>query len=396
MLPSAALPFKPAPLGVLVIAIASANLGLSLLSPVITLLRGDFSASADQAQLVLGAFMLSVAIGQMISGSLSDQFGRRVVLLVGAIIFGIGGVGVLLSSTIDMLVGFRIVQGLGAAACMTMGRVIVSDSYTGTDAARKLSIVSSAQAVVPLLGFAFGGVIAEFIGWRGSVIIMILGSVLIIALAYVYVAESRRGTPVPFRVTSVLAAYGALLSNPLVTFHALTSGFAVGMFFAMGGSMPYEFFRLGAGPLEFGILFSMTSFGYIAGNGLNGMLVGRVGVARMAMLGSMITVIMPALMLAGHLTELMTPVRLSALCFFFGVCNGLVIANSMICCMRAAGNNSVAGTGLLGTIQMLLGAIGGTLIIALGGAESFTATGVGLLIMSLFGAAASFLTLKMR
>ena len=68
----------------------------------------------------------------------------------------------------------------------------------------------------------------------------------------------------------------------------------------------------------------------------------------------------------------------------------------MICCMRAAGNNSVAGTGLLGTIQMLLGAIGGTLIIALGGAESFTATGVGLLIMSLFGAAASFLTLKMR
>ena len=128
---SAVLPLKVPPIGVLILAASSADLGLFLLSPVITVLRDDFSASADLAQLVLGAFMASVAISQLISGSLSDRFGRKKILLSGSVIFIVGGIGALLSTTIDMLIGFRILQGAGAAACMTMGRVIVKDVYQG-------------------------------------------------------------------------------------------------------------------------------------------------------------------------------------------------------------------------------------------------------------------------
>jgi len=107
----AVLPVKVPPIGVLVLAASSANLGLAILSPVITILRDVFSASADWAQLVLSAFALSVAISQLISGSLSDRFGRKKVLLGGSVIFIIGGIGALLSTTIDMLIGFRILQG---------------------------------------------------------------------------------------------------------------------------------------------------------------------------------------------------------------------------------------------------------------------------------------------
>ncbi|MDA9193690.1 MFS transporter [Alphaproteobacteria bacterium] len=162
---SAVLPVEVPPIGVLILAATSANLGLSLLSPVITILRNDFLASAELAQLVLSAFMVSAAISQLISGSLSDRFGRKKILLNGSVIFIVGGIGTLLSTTIDMLIGFRILQGAGAAACMTMGRVIVNDVYQGAEAARKLSIVISAQAIVPAIGFAFDGVIAEFVGW---------------------------------------------------------------------------------------------------------------------------------------------------------------------------------------------------------------------------------------
>ena len=88
-------------------------------------------------------------------------------------------IGSLLSTTIDVLIGFWPLQGAGAAACMTMGQVIVNDFYQGTEAACKLSIVSSAQAIVPALGFAFGGVIAEFIGWQASIGIMVMGALLI-------------------------------------------------------------------------------------------------------------------------------------------------------------------------------------------------------------------------
>ena len=74
---SAVLPVKVPPIGVLTLAASSANLGLSLLSPVITILRDDFSALADLAQLVLSAFMVSVAISQLISGSLSDRLAPK-------------------------------------------------------------------------------------------------------------------------------------------------------------------------------------------------------------------------------------------------------------------------------------------------------------------------------
>jgi len=388
---SAVLPVKVPPIGVLILAASSANLGLAILSPVITILRDDFSASADRAQLVLGAFMLSVAISQLISGSLSDRFGRKKVLLGGSVIFIIGGIGALLSTTIDMLIGFRILQGTGAAACMTMGRVIVNDVYQGSEAARKLSIVSCAQAIVPALGFAFGGVIAESIGWRGSIGIMVMGALLIAVMSYLFVDESRRGDPVLFQPASLIAAYLALLKTPGVMFHGLTSGLAVGMFFAMGGAMPYEFDRMGIGPLEYGLLFAMTSVGYILGNFINGLLVGRVGVVHMAYFGSLLTVLVPILMLTGALTGLLTPILLSFLCFCFGVCNGLVIANAMICSIRAAGRNSGAGTGLLGAMQMLFGGVAGSASIALGGADHFSVTATGLLIMALCAALSSFL-----
>ena len=125
------LPIKVPPIGVLVLAAPRADLGLSLLSPVITILWDDFSASADLAQPVLSAFMVSLAISQLISESLSDRFDRKKILHSGSVIFIVGGIGALLSTTIDMLIGFRTLQGAGTAACMTMGRVIVNDVYQG-------------------------------------------------------------------------------------------------------------------------------------------------------------------------------------------------------------------------------------------------------------------------
>jgi DHA1 family bicyclomycin/chloramphenicol resistance-like MFS transporter len=88
--------------------------------------------------------MLPVAISQLISGSLPDRFGRKKTLLSGSVIFIIGGIGALLLTTVDMLIGFRILQGVAAGACMTTGRVIMNDVYQGAEAARKSSIFSSA------------------------------------------------------------------------------------------------------------------------------------------------------------------------------------------------------------------------------------------------------------
>ena len=92
---------------------------------------------------------------------------------------------------------------------------------------------------MPALGFAFGGVIAEFIGWRGSIGIMVMSALLIAVMSCLFIDESRRGDPVLFRPSSLLVACLALLKTPGVMFHGLTRGLVVGMFFVMGGAMHY-------------------------------------------------------------------------------------------------------------------------------------------------------------
>ena len=104
-----------------------------------------------------------------------------------------------------------------------------SAAHWGAEAARKLSIVISAQAIVPAIGFAFGGVIAEFIGWRGSIGIMAMGGLLIAVMSYLFIDESRRGDTVLFRPASLVAAYPALLKTSGVMFHGLTSDLATGL-----------------------------------------------------------------------------------------------------------------------------------------------------------------------
>ena len=168
-LPSpAVLPADVPPVGMLTLAAFSANLCLSILSPVINTLWDDFPALAGWVQLMLSAFLLSVAISYSISGSTSDRIGRKKVLLGSLIILIICGTGSLLLITIDTLIGFRSLQGVGATVYMAMGPVIGRDVYNYTVAACKLSIASIAQAIVKALVFALGGMIVEFLGWRGG------------------------------------------------------------------------------------------------------------------------------------------------------------------------------------------------------------------------------------
>ena len=114
--------------------------------------------------------MMALEIGQLVAGTLSDRFGRRPMMLVGSALFLLGGFGAFIATNIGMLVLMRVLQGFGAAACVVMGRVIINDSFVGTAVGRQLSAITMVQAIVPIMGFAFGGAISQSIGWQGCIV----------------------------------------------------------------------------------------------------------------------------------------------------------------------------------------------------------------------------------
>ena len=358
------------PIWVLALAVSGANVGISLLSPAIPALRADLMATGDEAQLVLGIFLVMLGLGQLGAGSLSDRIGRRPVLVYGALLFTLGGLGSLFSTSVEMLIGMRLIQGLGAAACTAMGRVIISDSFERAEAGKQLSTITMFQAIVPLLGFAFGGILVDFVGWRGSVTLMVITSVIVLVSSHLLVPKAG-----PKRRCASCRQNHQYLRRFLVTqkFIANASGAALmtAVFFAMGGFMPYHFQRLGSTAFEFGLFFCACTAGYIFGNNLNRKLGPRYGIDRAALGGSFISLVSMSWLTGAALLDLASQPVISMGLFVYGTGNGLVVANGLIGAIRAAGVHSGAATGLCGALQMAGSAVLGSFIVGLGGDMDF-------------------------
>ena len=382
------------PIWILAVAVSGANVGISLLSPAIPDLRADLMATGDEAQLVLSGFLVMLGLGQLGAGTISDSIGRRPVMLSGALLFLLTGLGAMFAPTVEILVGMRVLQGLGAAACMVMGRVIISDSYERDEAGKQLSTITMFQAVVPLLGFGFGGMIADLVGWRGAVALMVLSAVTVLIGAFLLLQETRLQRTPAMALSRVLGSYLTLLMKPKFITNAGTCAVLTAGFFAMGGFMPYHFQRLGSSAFEFGLFFSFTALGYLTGNSLNRFLGPRLGLDRAAFCGSMLSFLSMSGLLVVALTDMAIQPVISFFLFFYGIANGLVIANAIIGAVRAAGPHSGAATGLCGALQMGLSGLLGSVIIGLGGDADFQLAVLICWLMVVVGIISAFLALE--
>jgi len=360
------------PIWVLAIAVSASNMGISLLSPAVPLLRESFAASADEVQLVLTGFLIAVGLGQMVAGTLSDRFGRRPVMLVGALLFALASFGGLAAVNIEMLVVMRVLQGCGAAACFAMGRVIINDSFAGAEAGRQLSTITMVQAIVPILGFGFGGIIAQSIGWEGCIAIMAASASLTLISTFLVLEETKLDREPRIRASRVARAYVGLLANPVFMTNGICSAMTVAMFLAQTGFMPYQYARYGVDSLEFGMFFCLLSAGYMLGNNLNRRVVPHFGLERTSLFGSIVSLGGVSAALASHLIGIDTAELVTGCMVVMGVGHGFTVANSVIAAVRAAGLDSGSAMGLVGASQMLFGGLFGSLIVALGGAASFS------------------------
>ena len=100
----------------------------------------DLDTSAATIQLTLTTFMLGMAIGQLVIGPLSDQFGRRKPLLIGTVACLAASALCAVAPNIEFLIGMRFVQGFAGAAGVVLARAIVSDSGRGVQAAKQFGI----------------------------------------------------------------------------------------------------------------------------------------------------------------------------------------------------------------------------------------------------------------
>lgn len=114
---------------------------------------------------VFSAFLLMQAVTTLIYGKLSDLFGRKPIYIFGVVIFLIGSVLCGFSTSMLMLIVFRLIQGIGAGAVQPIATTIVGDMYTMEERAKIQGLLSSVWGISAIVGPLAGGLIVHYANW---------------------------------------------------------------------------------------------------------------------------------------------------------------------------------------------------------------------------------------
>jgi len=141
-----------------------ATLDSSIVNIALPTIRSDLQAG-DNTEWIVLSYLLVTTSTLLIMGRLSDMFGRKGIYIAGFCIFVLGSFLCGLAWDIWSLVGFRVVQGLGASMIFAIGPAIVSDAFQPQERGRALGWIGTIVAAGSSTGPVAGGLLLEHFGW---------------------------------------------------------------------------------------------------------------------------------------------------------------------------------------------------------------------------------------
>jgi DHA1 family bicyclomycin/chloramphenicol resistance-like MFS transporter len=339
-----------------------ASISTDLYLPAMPAMARTLNADAGAIELTVSGYLIGFSLGQLLWGPISDRYGRRLPIAIGLVFFVIGSAGCALSSSAPALVGWRVLQAIGACAGVTLGRAMVRDLYEGDHAARMLSTLLTVMAAAPLLGPSLGGQILALAGWRAIFWTLVgIGALTLAALATLpeTLPPARRNRE---PLSRAMGAYPMLLRHRQLMFYAGASGFFYGGIFAYIAGSPFAYISYyHVKPSLYGVLFGSGIIGIMATNIINARLVIKHGIARLLRMGTS-TAALAAIVLAvdartgwGGLAGLVLPL------FIFIGFNGFIIANSIAGVLGFFPARAGAASALVGAMQYGAGMAGSAL-----------------------------------
>jgi len=154
-------------------------------------LQVEFNASLVDVQWVIEAYALFLAALLLVGGAAGDRFGRRRVFLLGVALFAAASVGCGLAGDVRELIVARALQGIGGALLVPGSLALISASFSEHDRGKAIGTWSGATAITAALGPVLGGWLIDHLSWRAVFFINLPLAVVVIAIAFRYVPESR-------------------------------------------------------------------------------------------------------------------------------------------------------------------------------------------------------------
>jgi len=326
--------------------------------PALTALGASLKASPAATGSTLSLFMTGFAIAQLVFGPFSDRYGRRPILLAGCGVFAMAGVMCTIAPSIEALIGWRFVAGMGAGAAAVLEMAIVRDLFEGAAARAQFSYVNLVMSIAPMVAPTIGGWILTIADWRAIYGLLAAGGlVLAITIAIGFEESIHQRDRLALAPRRLLSNYCRVLSNRLCIGYALVNGLSFGCMFAYVAGSPLVLIDiLGVSTTVYSGFFAATAFAIMAGSFTNGQLSTRnVSPSQLLKVGLMLAVtsaVALAIVSIGNEVRVSTLLPLLVLnTFSFG----LIAPNAKHGALQPLPEIAGVAAAVLGFTQMLLG-----------------------------------------
>lgn len=316
----------------------------------------DFGVTPAAVQNTLSLFVIGFGAAQLVSGPLSDHYGRRPVLIGGMTVYLISSVVCALAPGLTWLVAARFAQAIGCCTGVVVARAIIRDTYSVADGAHILAKVSSLLSLAAISGPVIGSYLQVAFGWRAAFVALALAGFTMWIATLLRLRESNsQPNPEAMRLGTLARTYRDVIETPAFWTYALPGALSYASIFVFISGAPFVLIRvLGVATEYYGYLFSFGICGYLSGTLICRRLLGTMRIQRVLMLGT-------AIGLAGSMGFLLFVIAgvqhwLVVVCALFVVMtgHGINIPCTQAGSLAPFSEQVGAAAGLFGCIMMLV------------------------------------------
>ena len=218
---------------IMAMLVATVAISIDGMLPALSIIADELTPlRPNNAQMILSFFVAGMAAGTLIVGPLSDSFGRKPIIYYGASLYIFSSAVCVLSTSLEVILISRFLQGVGASAPRVVAQALVRDFYKGREMARISSFIMIIFALVPAIAPLLGSFVMLAFNWRFIFLVFIaFVAVSTMWMAFRIDESVTKKKRIEFNLKQVALAFKEVLSNQMILTSIITLVFAYGILF---------------------------------------------------------------------------------------------------------------------------------------------------------------------
>ncbi|MBU1710790.1 MAG: multidrug effflux MFS transporter [Proteobacteria bacterium] len=338
---------------------AMGPLAIDMYLPALPSIGRSLGTSMNAVQMSLLVYFLSLGVGQVIYGPLSDQIGRKPPMYFGLVLFVAGSIGCALAPTIHILILSRFIQGSGACAAMVIPRAVVRDLHTGNEAVKLMARLMLVFSVSPILAPLAGSLLIEWGGWRSVfwvITLLALSGLALLAFRFPETRPVAKGRVID--LGRLWTDYRPLLQDRAYLQLVAIGALGISSFFIYLANSSFVLINhYGLTPIQYSIAFSLNAISFIGIAQLAGRLGKRFGLVRILKTSLYGYAGMMSLLFTFSLFGIDRIELLISMLFLGYGFLGLIVPISTVLALEGQGAVAGSASALIGTARFVTGAV---------------------------------------